>query len=368
MWEELARVVFMGLVGWGLFISIRKALRLTGVVPYPPFKSRAEYLEAALEMNLEEFMERARVTPREVIQKLPAPKFRMATPEEAHSVGGMMPRPDPVAAQPDAKVGKWFRTKQKGWLARYRGPSDRSGWSVYEVPNDCQIKDIDCEPAYPIKGEWWQKLPCPKEHGSYPSVSWRFEPIQWNYSTNLSHESEGPEISAALCGCLVPYNFGKGNDGCGGTGSSGAGGAGEAFNATLDNMINKFSRGLEEVIALKKIEAMDPPLWIPRKWYRVKDTGALASLCDCSDKCGTFKVSDGQWCQPTQVEPAIPRAGEWWQQNASHPHAHFYARTNQPICWTKSLERWSDPETLRKAVEEGCLFPVNYGKGLQNQA
>lgn len=69
------RLVALGLVSWTLFCVLRKLLRRSGVIPYPPFKSREEYLEAALEMNLEDFIGRAKATPRSVTQKPLALKF-----------------------------------------------------------------------------------------------------------------------------------------------------------------------------------------------------------------------------------------------------------------------------------------------------
>lgn len=398
MAQELVRVAFLCLVGWGLFVSIRKALRLTGVVPYPPFKSRSEYLEAALEMNLEEFIERAKVTPREVTQKLPAPKFRMATPEEAHLVGGVMPRPNPIAEQVDPKVGKWFRTKGRGCLIRYSGPSGFIGWSVYETPVHCHLKDADLEPAYPKSGEWWEKLRCAQTHLA-PGISFVAGVQKWG-----RNDLEAAE--AVKCGCLVPINFGKGEERksygggagggpgwCGIAGApewSGAGGAGggpglsavgmggiygasEAI-ATINNLINKSSRGLEEVVALKNIDTTKLFPRQPGKWCRLKKTGELIQSCECKEKTCDYYVSLTNYPtrhELTEIEPAYPRKGEWWQQTARNPDGRYFLRADYQTFWTEDmqdLKNQQDLEKYRKAVDEGYLVPICFGKGFKNQA
>jgi len=81
----------VGLAGFVVLLVLVKILRRSGVIPYPPFKSRAEYLEAALEMNLEIFIERAKATPRSITQKLPAPTFKMMDPETSNLIIGTLP-------------------------------------------------------------------------------------------------------------------------------------------------------------------------------------------------------------------------------------------------------------------------------------
>lgn len=81
--------------------------------------------------------------------------------------------------------------------------------------------------AVPINGEWWEKRFCSSSGRHTPEFTahWQYLPVQWSYTSGESRGPErlcitkdgwdtlfGAELESALCGCLVPVNFGRGYD------------------------------------------------------------------------------------------------------------------------------------------------------------
>lgn len=268
------RLIAVGLVCWTVFLVLRKVLRRAGIVAYKPFVSRSEYLEAALEMNLEDFIGRAKATPKSITRKLPAPTFKMADQEsifqtidsmiqtfsrgleeavalkkveavtpsnpigsqisiKIEGMGGALGAPGAISGAISGAIGaqsaiggpgtvgvssippaRWFRVKETGELVG-TGSCKSEACRLHQNSRgglDSHLPS-ELEPAIPRRGEWWQKRECPNIHGKpCPQVSWRYDPIQWSYSADVTCEGHGAEICAALCGCLEPVNFGKGNE------------------------------------------------------------------------------------------------------------------------------------------------------------
>lgn len=100
-------------------------------------------------------------------------------------------------------------------------------------------------------------------------------------------------------------------------------------------------------------------------WYRVKSGyNAQGELVQRVQKGCTAPLVDrfGGSHLWHELEEAIPRAGEWWQQEKTHPHPHPFLEAHCPIVWTNDLETRWPKERLVRAVQEECLFPVAFGK------
>lgn len=268
MLEESIRVVVLAAFGVAMFFTLRKAFRLTGLIPYPPFESRAEYLVAALEMDLNEFVERAKATPMHVkwpepppppllmadtanqivgILDLPtedrirrrnpfrgfrAPALGLPTPVQtsfgvpkaARSAilgpSGVAGEPAPAGAsggagspspssQATREPGKWYRVKETGELARACNCSAGCGCFMTFTEPLVYCLSNSVEPAYPRPDEWWDKKPCEKPHAGYIGA-WQYGPSKWGRV--VTADPADVWAKAAECGCLEPVNFGKGED------------------------------------------------------------------------------------------------------------------------------------------------------------
>lgn len=249
------------IVVWAVALILSRLLRKAGIPPAEPFKSRQEYLAAALEMDLDLFLERASVTPRNVIlkpkpgfeincgnkgcpcQPSDVPKPELINPEPpfwdvsvtalgviggAGVAAGAFGAYGGMAAQRKAmgsfqaypatrpRVGAYFRVRSTGALVRALLPLLPSGVGLYAT-NDRPEKvfgEDDLEFAYPHKGEWWAKKPCLKMHAIAKTIAWSTEPKVWAYTVSKGDLVYGcpwwPDAQAAECGCLEPVNFGKG--------------------------------------------------------------------------------------------------------------------------------------------------------------
>jgi hypothetical protein len=260
----LGTILFAGLL---LLKGLRKQIRISTA---RPFTSRAEYLEAALEMDLDVFLARARITPRSVIQKV---KYEMDVKLEAYRAAGL--------------ISPLFPAESPGLPA----DATKIGGKILEFKQ--------------------QQL-----------ESW---------------------------------------------------GTGEIF-TVINDLINKFSRGLEEVVALKKIEPItnslpgQPESSAPQstakraKWFRSKDgDGKLFCLQEArSNGCSAYQDSAG----PVNVidahlEPAYPKGGEWWRWT-QYDVEGLRAKDLLPFRWCDDKV---DNSVHASKVRDGLLEPVNFGRG-----
>lgn len=118
-----------------------------------------------------------------------------------------------------------------------------------------------------------------------------------------------------------------------------------------------------------------------QRWMRLKATGELvyrqrayypypidgpASLVDRVD-CGLVQC----WYYDHGLEPALPRAGEWWQWtqhtafciSCAHPGAQESRRLRGTTPWLVETD-FPANGLVRNAVRNGCIVPVHFGKGL----
>lgn len=202
-----------------------------------PFKSREEYLKMLYEGDLGELLERAYITPQEVIRKKPKSSIfdgakearerliqiqqrisggiggtgtidirQVVTPENAP---GELLRFNGVLV----KMGGWYRNINSGELMRLIEVFGKE-WGRFAF-KDGSNRDCDwvhVELATPRKGEWWEKKPCDQTH-CRPGVGFVMGRQQWGGCDNdyfVCKEKLAEEHSACECGCLVPENFGLG--------------------------------------------------------------------------------------------------------------------------------------------------------------
>lgn len=324
--SELMRLAFLALVGWFLFLAVRKALRLTGVVPYPPFKSRAEYLEAALEMDIDVFIERAKATPRHVIQKEPPLPIiaLLAAFNPLLDLPSIPVKTEPEVPQVNQRAGKWFRVKGNGALIRACACGDKpcSLYNTFEEPFLYYPPDL-VEHAYPKAGEWWEKRRCGVNH-CRPGVLFIHGKQEWAGHSNGDRLLE--ELRAVQCGCLEPVNYGKGER-----------------------------------------EALPTP-GEPGKWFRVTG-GSAAGILVCRSPHYTpaqnlYNAASGLLViAKSALEPAYPRPDEWWDKK---PCEKSHAK--EAGAWQHGPHRWErrvqdSTDVWAQAAECGCLVPINFGQG-----
>lgn len=78
----------------------------------------------------------------------------------------------------------------------------------------CVLAESSLERAYPRRGEWWVKKPCPQ---CDPGVAWSHEP----YESPFDFPPSPLDRKSVECGCRVPWNWGKPPVSSGGAGGSG---------------------------------------------------------------------------------------------------------------------------------------------------
>ncbi len=170
-----------------------------------PFETREEFLKARMEMDLEDFLDRANVTPGTlkygVVTPLP-PIFDLASYVKnfvEFPLVGRAGSPGPGAVVP--RVGRYYRFSMIGKLVCLRRPGPHlSTWYTSDGSGvEFSHFLIDLKLAYPRSGEYWESLRCQK-HCPMPK--------------SKIHEDEdclSPAVREMVeCGCFVPSNFGKG--------------------------------------------------------------------------------------------------------------------------------------------------------------
>jgi hypothetical protein len=123
----------------------------------------------------------------------------------------------------------------------------------------------------------------------------------------------------------------------------------------------------------------------PGQWLRRKLDGALVEYVHPSVHLGhCWVVRPFSAIYPVDdFEPALPREGEWWQKRPCpwvHPLPKDTAWSASPIKWCYTVGDYTSPrcgtskpqwDALfacgRDACECGCLVPVNFGQGRQEQ-
>jgi hypothetical protein len=231
LWEVLipagmviaAMMMLLRWLGAGANISPEAMI---GVKPSPrPFETRAEFLKARMDMDLEEFLERARITSEE-LKRVTGPSGCSAPvgpsgysgiPEISGQPGGFSgfsgyPGRDPgfsgisgfsgFAIRPVSVQGHYFRTKLLGILVYVsRVITQRPViWRTIEADGRVVFRrPEELEAAYPMPGEVWSSGNCPK-HWGCPTI--RFPEGGCILSPAIKEKVE--------CGCFAPCNFGKG--------------------------------------------------------------------------------------------------------------------------------------------------------------
>lgn len=193
-----------------------------------PFKSREEYLQALCsdkEEDLEILLDRAYITEKEVIRKKKSviedsnELFQVANSlidKVSNSWSQMieLKKMEIVSLdQKDLKVGCWYRDKSSGELIRL----GKLAGSIAQFTGRCSnhnygIPSSLIEFAIPKAGEWWDKKLCAQSH-CRPGVRFVVGRQQWRHCDNdyaFCKENLSEERAACECGCLVPFNFGKG--------------------------------------------------------------------------------------------------------------------------------------------------------------
>ncbi len=169
-----------------------------------PFETREEFLKARMEMDLEDFLDRASVTPSELKCGAVTPSSTVDLAAsvmkffESPAMGGAgSPAPDVILP----KVGRYYRTKQLGELVCLkRTGSHPVIWYATRssgVETPCWMSDLKV--AYPMAGEFWESILC---LGHMPIPKTIFYENEDCLSQMVKEKVE--------CGCFVPSNFGKG--------------------------------------------------------------------------------------------------------------------------------------------------------------
>lgn len=235
----LVRLSAAFLLVWTVALVVSRLLRKPDAVPTMPFGSRKEYLEAAFEMDLDLFLARARVTPRDVILKPNPPATFICSakgcwcrpsdapkPEEQKTSGAgfgsghisvsMTPYPDGVmgfnalAAQSAAafRQGQWVRIKNpEANLGNALGHVVKVGPDFVRCIFACGELSYfsgGIEPAYPKQGEWWRWT---KDQLLCGARAENFYPFAWKENSYMGTAKE--DVDA---GNLEPVNFGKGEE------------------------------------------------------------------------------------------------------------------------------------------------------------
>lgn len=429
-------ILFVSTLLLGLICKLAKMApeSLVGVKALPtPFASRKEYLTAALEMDLDEFLKRAHVTPTHIKYSCPEQKVarenlarlkwrlerdgdlkfghggmtedhlpdikQTVTPdiqgpnEVSQVVNNVIDKfsrglgnfrelnelraqafdhlskaevlkrgfgPCPVGAQgmtglvgipgvpggigcisPDTRMVGIFPRKQGCWYRSHDGDrlimlvrflNDNTGSFLDRVNSFGEFTATylwsEVELALPRLGEKWRWRPC-SEHGVvYEAVTFVVTP-----ETPLQDSSSNKYV---LCGCLVPFEFGKGK-------------IGEPGPVDV-----KFPGGIDSM---------------PHKqdcWYRAKGNGKLVVLLQDSGNYGEFEekvafLRGRSWYFWSDVELAIPRLGETWTYSPCQKHAP--ARQLTPFVVDADGRLAEGGGLVSGWVLCGCLVPFEFGEG-----
>jgi hypothetical protein len=214
----LFKIIAIGIVGFSVASIFFKISATPAAPPVPapeergPFASRQEYLAAAAEMDLELFLERARLTPPSVIERRVALEAKDFVWTEAKKPSGDSGPVGPVGAPGEIGprgVGAWYRVKRSGKLVCLLQSQMKYGFGLYATgPSESvAYHESDLEIAIPRMGESWWKSLCnnPHNYSGDESLGWTY----WSIVYRVNASPVSPAAEAARCGCLVPVNFGK---------------------------------------------------------------------------------------------------------------------------------------------------------------
>jgi hypothetical protein len=255
----------------------------------------------------------------------------------------------PAGGRLPFRSGQWLRNKLDGTLVAYVGPSGLPdyNWLEASVLRPYLDHADHYEPAFPREGEWWQKRPCLKIHPLPKDTAWCASPLQWCYTvgdyTSPRCGTSKPgwdmmfasERNACECGCLAPVNFG-------------------------------FGKGLTAFPRMRIVndhaKIAERPRFRVGQWVRVRSTRFLAKLVSAGGE-GWWSVAESVdqlshvGTPESNLEPALPREGEWWESD----HVGI---TREPFQWERQgvFATFGDAY-LALCVDEGCLRPVNFGRG-----
>ncbi len=109
------------------------------------------------------------------------------------------------------------------------------------------------------------------------------------------------------------------------------------------------------------------------QWVRTMASGRLGYITSVLhlERLDTFHqfVQFGEGKAPEKwieafLEPAVPRVGEWWENSPEHVR---YGHTcpippGQPVQLLSEAPGWN-PVIWEKSIREGCIRPVNFGRG-----
>ncbi len=310
------------IVIWAVFLVVQKIMRRAGVVSYPPFKNRQEYLLAALEMNLEDFIGRAKATPRSVIEKPIQPAGIIAACPTNPLRSGEPHQMFILALMP----GVWKRTKDGRLVEIVRNwdgvvTCNVASGGVESFPAE------HLEPAVPKAGEWWRWASAELQNGDRLALDSR-APFRW---TPRPSESLGYDPRAEVeAKNLLPVNYGKG--------------------LAVSGSLEKYG-----VVGFRIGQ------WVRLKLYHDR----LAQISDFREGdvgCSYWKDGDPTiYMSPKTIEAAYPKTDEWWIKLVC-------VKTHLPsgMAFVQGKRQWaSDDPQAAEAVRCGCLMPVNFGEGEQ---
>lgn len=191
--------------------------------PYATYEEYKKDLMGAV--PVEDFLERCRAgVPKDPMKATLAARQKLASIQQrlAETHRRMEAKKESVI---NPVTGRWYRRRSGELVCLIRTDDCVPGFGSFLCAGTAPSELIPfamVTDALPRQGEWWLKKDCGREHG----VRWLYNPIRWEYtngkyvegSTGLS-ELEGEQLfarerEAAACGCLVPVNFGRGQEPC----------------------------------------------------------------------------------------------------------------------------------------------------------
>lgn len=368
----LMPVIFYTLISiWAFFVIIGKVPWRREAAPsstsgVQPFTTRAAFLAARMEMDLDLFLGRAYVTPASIRCPLKGEldfKFQDKNLITLYSGasqcfgpgGGIAGSAEIVLGDvpfqshligpevPGFVVGRWYRIK----AGYFNGANPPLRFEHLVTANIGRFTESEfsayshllahVEPAVPRVGEWWEKKPCASAHRYHEGDMAFCGPRKWEYDPGETSGALKAETEAALCGCLFPVNHGRGLP-----------------------LPNPFGLKSGHWVRLTSyIGGAGHPGTLVRL---TKKSVGLSWVGDCATQQGLY-VSNGS------MVPATPAHGEWWEKNPCHDD-HGSAGV-----WdiSKPFQSIFDDTTspAAKAALCGCLVPCGFGKGpdqKENQA
>ncbi len=283
--------------------------------------------------------------------------FQLKRSEVYEQLGLRVPEPGT-----QFKVGDWVRVKPgssgspdwHGVLMRVLEISDKSLYALEGIARNMTPtpgitrfwKEEELEPALPRKGEWWIWDECDKHsrHRAERVGPWKM----------LCNWTDGLDIYLK-CGCLVPLNFGRGEQSSDPTAETASVTGGQTWKKSTSSggpptEIESFKPSDSRLSASSKFKVGD--------WARVRED--LPGAGELVQK--TERTPHGcDWLRPEQcndpvyyheelhLEAAVPLKDEWWAWEDCKKHGDA-----------------TKPSKYMRYIRVGlgcCLIPVNFGKG-----